>query len=213
MKYKAFLFDLNGTMINDMHYHINAWHTILNKLGAQLSLTEVEKECYGKNGELLERVFPERFTDEEKNTIGYEKELAYQKEYKPHLALLPGLQTFINHYHAKGIRMAIGSAAIMFNINFVLDTLNIRHYFNAIVSADNVIYSKPHPETYTKAAILLGIPAQQCIVFEDNPKGVEAAIRAEMPAVVITTMHTPANFAEYKNVLMFSSNFINMSFD
>lgn len=63
---KAFLFDLNGTMINDMQYHIDAWYNILNDLGANLSIERVKEECYGKNRELLERIFPGRFSEEEK---------------------------------------------------------------------------------------------------------------------------------------------------
>ena len=71
MKYKAFLFDLNGTMINDMPYHIKAWHRIVNDLGARLSLEQVKQECYGKNEEVLERIFPGRYTEEEKSKIGF----------------------------------------------------------------------------------------------------------------------------------------------
>ena len=53
--YKAFLFDLNGTMINDMPYHIKAWHRILTNIGANISLERMKQECYGKNEELIER--------------------------------------------------------------------------------------------------------------------------------------------------------------
>jgi beta-phosphoglucomutase len=63
---KAFLFDLNGTMIDDMGYHIKAWHTILNNLGADISLERTKQECYGKNHELLERIFPGRFSEARK---------------------------------------------------------------------------------------------------------------------------------------------------
>ena len=154
---KAFLFDLNGTMIDDMNYHIAAWHNIIKNLGADLSRERVQEECYGKNGELLERIFPGRFTEVEKNTIGLNKEQAYQAEYKPKLQLINGLPEFLKRWHSAGVKMAIGSAAIMFNIDFVLDGLNIRNYFEALVSADDVSHSKPHPETYIKAATALNV--------------------------------------------------------
>src|SRR3982751_2820637 len=103
---KAFLFDLNGTMIDDMQFHLKAWYHILNDdLGANLSWEEVKSHMYGKNSELLIRIF--------------EKEKRYQQEYKPHLQLIPGLHTFLEKAHALNILMAIGSAAIMFNIDFV----------------------------------------------------------------------------------------------
>ena len=74
----AFLFDLNGTMVDDMQYHIKAWHTILNELGANLSMQQMKEECYGKNDELLERIFPGRFSEEEKKVMSIEKEKTFE---------------------------------------------------------------------------------------------------------------------------------------
>lgn len=202
MNKKAFLFDLNGTMIDDMQYHIKAWHRILNELGANLSLERMKEECYGKNDELLERMFPGRFTEAEKKEMSIEKERQYQLQYKPHLALLPGLNEFLSRANKQNIPMAIGSAAIMFNIDFVLDNLSIRSYFDAIVSADEVKVSKPDPETYLSCSSLLKVEPADCIVFEDAPKGVESALLAGMKAVVLTTMHEVHEFDAYSNVLM-----------
>ncbi|MBS1565119.1 MAG: HAD family hydrolase, partial [Bacteroidetes bacterium] len=69
-----------------------------------------------------------------------------------------------------------------------------------IVSADGVKTSKPDPETYLKLAKLLGVGPEECMVFEDAPKGVEAAENAGMQSVVITTMHAAEEFAGYGNV-------------
>lgn len=209
MNYKAFLFDLNGTMIDDMNYHISAWHRILNELGANLTLERVKEECYGKNHELLERIFPGRFSEAEKNEMSIQKEKQYQKDFFPHLKLINGLDKFLAAAHKKGIRMAIGSAAIMFNIDFVLDNLGIRNYFQSLVSADDVTISKPDPETYQKCAAQLGVNPADCIVFEDAPKGVESAANAGMNCVVLTTMHTKEEFNMYKNVLAITADFIN----
>ena len=103
--------------------------------------------------------------------------------------------------------MAIGSAAIRFNIDFVLDGLNIRNYFSSIVSADDVTKSKPDAETYLKCAEELEVLPTDCIVFEDSPKGVEAAANANMKAVVITTMSKEKEFSQYDNILTFINNY------
>lgn len=206
---KAFIFDLNGTMINDMPYHTKAWQTLLNdQLGGAFTWEEVKKQMYGKNPEVLVRMFgPDRFTMDEMNDLSYKKEEKYQQEFLPHLALLPGLQEFLEAAHQKGIPMAIGSAAIPFNINYVLDNLNIKHYFKAIVSADDVVLSKPHPETFLKAAQLLDTIPADCIVFEDVPKGVEAAANAGMQAVVLTTTHEQYEFEKLPNALHYAADF------
>jgi len=210
---KAFLFDLNGTMIDDMQFHLKAWYHILNDdLGANLGWEETKSHMYGKNSELLIRIFgEERFTTEEMDHLSLEKEKRYQQEYKPHLQLIPGLQQFLEEAHAMGIPMAIGSAAIMFNIDFVLDNLNIRKYFKTIVSADDVTISKPHPETYLKCAQQLGVEAANCLVFEDAPKGVEAAKNAGMPSVVLTTMHEKEEFSVYNNIIRYTKDYTQLS--
>ncbi|GAA4377448.1 HAD family phosphatase [Hymenobacter koreensis] len=206
---KAFIFDLNGTMIHDMDYHTDAWRQLLNQdLGGSFSRDEVKQQMYGKNQEVLVRMFgPDRFTEDEMVRLSVEKEKRYQEAFFPHLRLLPGLPEFLEKAHQQGIPMAIASAAIPFNINFVLDNLNLRHYFGAVVSADDVSISKPHPETFLKAAELLGVPPADCLVFEDVPKGAEAAHNAGMDAVVLTTTHVPAEFTALPNVLKFAPDF------
>jgi len=89
----------------------------------------------------------------------------------------------------------------------VLDNLSIRHYFSAIVSADDVVLSKPHPEVFLKAAAQLGAAPADCLVFEDVPKGVEAAHNAGMKAVVLTTTHAVAEFAHLPNIVHFAPDF------
>ena len=210
---KAFLFDLNGTMINDMDFHIKAWYGILNGLGANISMERMKEECYGKNDELLERIFPERFTEEQKSRMSYDKVTAYQHAFRPSLKLINGLDIFLEKTFHAGIPMAIGSAAIMYNIDFVLDGLNIRHYFKSIVSAEGVQKSKPDPQTYIKCAKQLDVPFKNCIVFEDAPKGVEAAQNAGMQCVVITTMHNMEEFGAYKNILCFINDYIDTKLD
>jgi len=205
-KPRAFLFDLNGTVIDDMNFHIQAWHQILNELGVTISLEETKLQCYGKNEELLERVFPGRFSMEEMSVMVLEKETKYQENYRYHMKLIEGLDVFLKKAEEAKIKMAIGSAAIPFNIDYILDGLSIRHYFNVIVSASDVAESKPHPDTFLQCAAKMHVLPADCVVFEDSPKGVESAARAGMKAVVITTMHTREEFYG-DNIICFIENY------
>ncbi|MBA4257771.1 MAG: haloacid dehalogenase [Chitinophaga sp.] len=206
---KAFIFDLNGTMINDMDYHTQAWYEIItNELGAQFTREEVAKEMYGKNKEVLARIFGQHhFNEEEIIRLSSQKEKRYQALYKPKLESLPGLLPFLEQSKLKGIKMGIGSAAIIDNIEFVVDGLNIRSFFDSIVGAEHVQESKPHPETFLKVAADLQINPADCIVFEDAPKGVEAALNAGMKCLVITTMHEKEEFEIYPNVIGFAKDY------
>jgi HAD superfamily hydrolase (TIGR01509 family) len=206
-KYKAFVFDLNGTMVNDMPYHIKAWHHQITQLGGDLTLEQMKHQCYGKNDELLERVFPGKYSLAERIKIGNEKEAVYRIEFKPFLQLIDGLADFLRLAHQENIKMAIGSAAITDNINFVIQNMQIEHYFDAIISANDVEKSKPHPETFLKCASALGIDPAYCLVFEDTPKGVECALNAGMQAVVILGEHEASEFEQYENVIHFVKDY------
>ena len=209
IKAKAFLFDLNGTVIDDMLYHAEAWRNILNNdLGANFTKEEVKVQMYGKNEEVLTRFFGEgHFTMERMNELSFEKERRYQQTYLPKLALIDGLKEFLTAAKAAGIKMGIGSAAIPFNINFVLDNLQLRHYFPVVVSADDVTISKPHPETFLQCAAALNVDPKDCIVFEDTPKGVESALNAGMQTFVLTTTHPKEDFKQYHNVIGFGADY------
>ena len=88
-----------------------------------------------------------------------------------------------------------------------MDGLKIRNYFSAIVTAADVAHSKPDPETFLKAAQLLNVSPRDCLVFEDAPKGVEAAQNAAMQTIVLTTMHAATEFAAYPNIRAYISNY------
>ena len=209
IKATAFLFDLNGTVIDDMNYHAEAWFDILNNdLGACLSREEVKVQMYGKNDELLIRIFGENhFSQQRIKELSVEKERRYQQAYLPQLKLMDGLQKLLDQSQTAGIKMAIGSAAIPFNIDFVLTNLQLHKYFPVVVSADDVVISKPNPETFLQCAELLGVNPQECIVFEDAPKGVESAYNAGMPCFVLTTTHPREDFAAYDNIIGFAKDY------
>ncbi|HEY6899873.1 MAG TPA: HAD-IA family hydrolase, partial [Puia sp.] len=161
-----------------------------------------------------DRIFGKgRFTPEEVDAISRKKETSYQEAFRPYLRLIEGLPVFLERAKGAGISMAIGSAAIPFNIDFVLDNLGLRHYFTRIVSADDVTISKPDPETFLKAAEGLGVEPARCVVFEDAPKGVEAALRAGMKCVVLTTMHGKEEFVQYPNILGYIVDYRDPSLD
>lgn len=200
--YHAFIFDMNGTMINDMHYHEMAWYNVLvNQLKAPLTAGQVKHQLYGTALEMFERVFgPGKFSEEEIKRISYEKESRYRAEYLPHLKLIDGLDLFLQMAKAKNIALAVGTAAPKENVDFVLDNLTLRSYFPVVIGPEDVKENKPDPEVFLKAASLLGISAENCIVFEDAPKGIEAAARAGMKAIAITSFHTAEELSN-ENVL------------
>lgn len=214
VKKKAFLFDMNGTMIDDMQYHTRAWHKVLNELGAGLTLEQTKEHMYGKAEEMFDRIFgPGKFSDQELHATIMNKELAYQEVFRPHLKLINGLGAFLQKAKAAGIDLAIGTAAPKTNVDYVMEGLQLRSLFPVIIGAEDVRTSKPDPEVFETAARGLKVAPEQCVVFEDSPKGVEAARRGGMKAVVITSFHQAEDFAHLDNVLMCVADYTDARLD
>ncbi|MCB0549590.1 MAG: HAD family phosphatase [Phaeodactylibacter sp.] len=204
---KGIIFDMDGTMVDNMMTHHRAWQRKLAALGLDMPLEEVKEKIHGVNTEILERLFGNRFTLDERMQISQEKEAEYRKIFRRELRLLDGLPELLEELARHRIPMAIGSAAPPENVDFVLDELNLRHYFKGVFHAGSVSRGKPDPEIFEKAAESMGLPARDCLVFEDSPTGAEAARRAGSAAVILTTTHNESEFRQFPNIKKFLSDF------
>ncbi|MEM6379693.1 MAG: HAD family phosphatase [Bacteroidota bacterium] len=209
-KIQGIIFDMDGTMIDNMMIHHRAWQQKLAEYGLDLSLDEVKERIHGVNEEILEREFGDRFTPEQRRQIASEKEATYRAIYRPELQLITGLPEFLDRLDEKGIPFGIGTAAPGENANFVLEELKLRDRFKTMIHAGHVTKGKPDPEVFEKAANAMQLPLQNCIVFEDSPTGAEAASRGGALSVIITTTHRAKEFAHLTNIIQFIDNYANL---
>ncbi len=208
---KGIIFDMDGTMVDNMMVHHRAWQKQLALLGLSLSLEEVRRTIHGINTEILDRLFGNRFSMEEKLAISDQKEAAYRDIFEKELKLIDGLSDFLLNCKENGIPMAIGTAAPAENVNFVLDKLHLRPFFSGIFHAGDVTKGKPDPQIFLKAADSLGLSPSDCLVFEDSPTGAEAALRAGCKSIILTTTHTISEFKQFPNIISFANHFRELS--
>jgi len=112
---------------------------------------------------------------------------------------MPGLIKLLKNLHMHGQHIAIASSSIREHIDMIIDRLSITHYFNVVVSGDEVIHGKPAPDIYLKAASALGIEPRYCVALEDAVKGAQAASAAGMRVVAVPTeltRHEDFSFAD-----------------
>lgn len=195
---KALLFDLDGTLVDNMMVHHRAWQRKLRELGLDYSIERVKEEIHGVNLEILERLFGDRFTLAERRQIAWDKEAAYRDIFADDFQanIVAGALDFIRQAHTVGIPMAIGTAGPKENAEFVVENLGIGNLMGHLVHSGMVSRGKPDPEVFQQGADALGVPLTDCVIFEDSVTGAGAAKNAGCPVVVLTTTHAEPEFTE-----------------
>lgn len=202
---------MDGTMIDNMMVHHRAWQKKLASIGLEMSLEEVMEKVHGVNVEILEKLFGDRFSPEERIRIAAEKEAEYRRIFLPQLGLIRGLQELLDDLLNHNIPMAVATAAPPENVQFVLDNLKLHPYFQGVFHANSVQKGKPDPEVFELAANSMNCKLSDCIVFEDSLTGAEAARRGGAQAIIVTTTHAREEFAGFDHILQFISDFQNLS--
>ena len=211
---RAFVFDMDGTIVDNMAFHTRSWITFFERRGKAVDADEFFRTTAGRQGqEIIRSHLEQELADDEVATLIHEKEGVYRELYAPHLRAVSGFEDLIGTARASGTKLAVATAAPPANIEFTLDGLDLRRHFDAIVGAADVARGKPHPDVFLEAARRCGVAPEHCIVFEDAPLGVEAARRAGMRAVVLTTTLPASSFAEFDNIVAIVNDFAALDVD
>jgi len=205
---RAFIFDMDGTLVDNMAYHMQSWLGFMERQGLNPEPDAFFRATAGRTShEILAAYLGDQLTREDYARFDQEKESLYRELYAPHLAPAGGLEAFMASAKRAGVRLAVATAAPKENIDFTLDGLDLRAEFAAIAGAADVARGKPHPDVFLLAAERSGAHREHCIVFEDAPLGVEAARRAGMRAVVLTTTLPAEAFAGFDNIIAMARDF------
>lgn len=205
---RALIFDMDGTVVDNMRYHEDAWGRLLAEHGLPFDPDHFFATTAGMaSDEILRPLFPQADADEIAR-LGHDKELYYREAYRPHVAALAGFLDLMARAEAAGLPVAVASAAPPGNIDVVIDTLGIRSRFATIIAPSQGFRGKPNPDLFLGAAERMKVAPESCIVFEDAPNGIEAARRAGMRAIALLTMLKAADFAGYDNVIASARDFV-----
>jgi beta-phosphoglucomutase family hydrolase len=207
---KAFIFDMDGTLLDNMSFHTKAWMQIIEELGhGPVDPIDWEQQTSGVPNRTI---LAERLGVAPQHIVRWvdAKEAAYRELAAGHLHALPGLRGFLRGARSLGIRLALATGAGPINIRFNLAALELESTFETIVGADDVDKGKPDPEVFLTAAKKLSVPPSNCVVFEDAPLGIEAARRAGMRVVAFTTMLKSAELMALPGVNIVADDYMDL---
>lgn len=187
---RAFIFDMDGTLVDNMRFHTEAWRTLIEENGIEFDEHKFLVETAGQtNREIIPGVFG-ALSNERLSELALRKEELYRESYLPYRKPVKGLVPFLDSAADLGIKLGVSTAASPANMAFIMDGLDLRKYFGAITTAADVKRGKPDPEIFLKSAAALAVEPADAIVFEDAFFGFEAAKRAGMKAIGLTTVNS-----------------------
>jgi HAD superfamily hydrolase (TIGR01509 family) len=194
---QAFIFDMDGTIVNNIPYHARAWLQFLSKYNIHIEENELYSKIFGVNQEVMPRFFGKDLSPERNISLGNEKEELYRNLYKDVIEELRGLKHLLQIARERNIAVALATMSDIQNISFIIDKLDLRSCFDIIVGAEHVTKGKPHPEIYELVLSMLKINSGDAIVFEDSQGGVLSAIAAGIKVIGICTTHSKEQFKEW----------------
>ena len=184
--YEGLIFDMDGTLIDTMPVHAQAWTMVGERFGYEFD----SQIMYNFGGATVRTIAGEMMKaanmplDRIEDVLAAKRELSYQL-IPTQSKLLPTFE-IVKFFHQKK-PIALGSGSHRKIIDMLMDKLAIAPYFNAIVSADDVKEHKPHPETFLRCAELIQVNPSRCVVFEDADLGVQAGLNAGMDVFDVRT--------------------------
>jgi beta-phosphoglucomutase-like phosphatase (HAD superfamily) len=191
MRIEALIFDMDGTMIDSMPFHRRSWIDFAAMHGLAMPIDELMRRTTGRNGaECMSELFGRDVPRDEAWALVREKERLYRESFAPPaFCEVAGFRAFAAHVRARGLRLGVGTAGDRHNIAFAFQHLGLDEPPHAVVGGDEGLPGKPAPAIFLEVARRLGVAPEHCVVFEDAPLGIEAARRAGMRAVAVTTGH------------------------
>ena len=195
MTVRGVVFDLDGTLVDNMAIHTEAFARFLARRGLP-ALDEAQRaRLDGKrNTDIFPILLGRPLEDQELRAVSDEKEALYRDLSHGRLRPLRGLSRLLAILRAGRIPVAVATSGPADNVRHTLEEAGLSTAIDVIVRGDQVARGKPFPDIFLAAAHQLGVPARLCLAFEDSPAGVASARAAGMCCVALTTSFSPAAF-------------------
>jgi len=187
---RAVIFDMDGVLVDSNAHHRGAWLALLDELGVAPAQPEYWRLTIGRPSTEAVPLLLGRVGDvAEAHRLADRKLEHYRRLSRSGLPAVRGVSAFIDELATQRVPCAVATSATRMDTDQVLGRIGLLERFAAVITAEDVRRGKPDPEVYLRAAGAIGIEPRDCLVFEDAIVGVQAARRAGMRVIGVTTAH------------------------
>lgn len=185
---QALIFDMDGVIIDNTLVQARAFQLLFRDQAVEADAQQLLRRLNGAPAsEILKDAFGEAASEKELTAFADQREFLYRTLYWDERRALPGLMEFLEAARAAGLKIGLGTGSGQPSIAYILDGLNLRRFFDVVISKDDVDKGKPHGDTYSVTAEKLGVDPAHCVVFEDALLGEQSAYRAGMQCVAVAS--------------------------
>lgn len=190
LPFRAVLWDMDGVLVDTFDAHFRAWSRIFAELGHLYTLEDFRNTFGMNNRTILKTLLGVDLPEQEFQAVSDRKEVYFRESVRGCAHLFPAVVEWLVFFQSQGLPQAVASSAPQENIDALLDELNIRSYFTAVVAGEK-LPGKPDPAVFLLAARQLGVQPADCLVIEDAVHGVTAAKRGGMRCTAVLTTNPP----------------------
>ena len=180
---KGIIFDMDGTMVDSLPYHHEAWRIFFNENKVENFSEKLKDYKGGGTLDLMKAVYGDQFSLNELKKMSEEKEIIFRRIYKGNVKPIKGFIEFLSDLKSKNILIGLASNAIRKNVTLTLNELGVYDLFDSIICGDEVSNGKPNPEMFNSTLERFGLKKENCLIFEDSIEGVSGAISSGISVI------------------------------
>ncbi|WP_143317663.1 HAD family phosphatase [Clostridium sp. HBUAS56017] len=200
----AVIFDMDGVLVDSEPIYFEIERYLFSHFNVKVSKEQHEAFVGTSIENMWDKLIKENNLKESKERVikYHKKYVISHMESLPQLSLNKNARELLEDLKEKDIKIGLASSSPRQLINIILSKLDIKNYFEVIVSGDEVEKSKPHPEIFLKAAQLLGVESKKCVVIEDSANGIKAANNAGMKSIGFLNTHSGKQNLENADIII-----------
>ncbi|MCA9244293.1 MAG: HAD family phosphatase [Phycisphaerales bacterium] len=190
------IFDMDGVLVASGPAHAASWKMVAAEHGLSISDEEFTRTFGRQSADIIRLLWTRDVTDEQVRAIDNRKEAIYRDLIHGMVPLTIGVRETLQHLHSAGMTLSVATSGPLENVEVVVSEGRLAPFFATIVTRVDIARGKPEPDCFLLAAERCGLSPRECVVVEDAPVGVQAAVAAGMACIAFVSSNTPESLWE-----------------